>query len=172
MFVEKARRAQKAGAAGVIIVDNTPGSNSATSPLFSMSGDGTNDVTIPVVFLLAQEASKVLLAMSVDGATLFSLKELKSETELWPPNEEESVFQKLKMSVQEFLNKHTGIVFTQSVKHGDFKADIGIDKIRVSYEKADKQVQLPTEKTANQQWSQIRRGLIRYLTNIKYYYNG
>lgn len=161
MFVEKARRAQKAGAVGAIIVDNTPGSNSATSPLFSMSGDGTNDATIPVVFLLAQEASKLLLALSVDGDTTFTLKELKSEKELWPPNEEESMFQKLKMSVQEFLNKHTGIAFTQSVRYGNFKADIGIDKIRVSYEKNEKEAVLPVEKVVNPQWSQIRRGLIR-----------
>lgn len=54
-FVDKARRAQKAGAKAVIVCDNVPGSSGETQPMFAMSGDGNNDVTIPVVFMFSVE---------------------------------------------------------------------------------------------------------------------
>jgi mannosidase alpha-like ER degradation enhancer 3 len=41
---EKARLAQSAGAHGAIVIDNNEGTTSANSPLFAMSGDGTDDV--------------------------------------------------------------------------------------------------------------------------------
>lgn len=66
MFVEKARKVQKAGALGAIIVDNTPGTSAQTSPMFSMSGDGTDDVTIPTVFLFTKDASKLITALARD----------------------------------------------------------------------------------------------------------
>lgn len=66
MFVEKARKVQKAGAVGAIIVDNVPGTSAQTSPLFSMSGDGTDDVTIPTVFLFTKDASKLIAALAKD----------------------------------------------------------------------------------------------------------
>lgn len=56
-FVDKARRAQAAGAVGVIVFDNDKTSSIHDQPLFAMSGDGTDDVTIPVVFLYATEAN-------------------------------------------------------------------------------------------------------------------
>lgn len=55
-FVDKARRAQAAGAWAVIVVDNLPDSSSKDQPMFAMSGDGKDDVTIPVVFLYKLEA--------------------------------------------------------------------------------------------------------------------
>lgn len=55
-FVDKARKAQEAGAAAVIVVDNVPGSSSKDMPMFAMSGDGKDDVSIPVVFLFRNDA--------------------------------------------------------------------------------------------------------------------
>ncbi|XP_055849202.1 ER degradation-enhancing alpha-mannosidase-like protein 3 isoform X2 [Episyrphus balteatus] len=54
-FVDKARRAQTAGAKAVIVCDNVPGSSGETQPMFAMSGDGNNNVTIPVVFMFSVE---------------------------------------------------------------------------------------------------------------------
>lgn len=159
MFVDKARNVQKFGAVGAIIIDNTSGSSATFSSIFSMSGDGTNDVVIPTVFLFAEDASKLLLALSRDPNVEVTIKEYKNDENLHQ-NEEESVFQKLKISVQEFLNKHTGIAFTETVKVGGFKAFVGVDKIRIIHESVKEEV-VPTEKVTNQQWSQIRKGLLR-----------
>lgn len=60
-FVDKARKAQAAGARAVIVIDNVVGSSSKEMPMFAMSGDGKDDVTIPVVFLFHTDA-KVLEA--------------------------------------------------------------------------------------------------------------
>lgn len=159
MFVDKARKLQKAGAVGAIIIDNTSGSSAVASPIFSMSGDGTNDVVIPTVFLFAEDAAKLLLALSRQPNVEVTLSEYRNDEGLHQ-NEEESVFQKLKVSVQEFLNKHTGIAFTETVKVGGFKAFIGVDKIRIIHETVKEEI-VPTEKVTNQQWSQIRKGLLR-----------
>lgn len=159
MFVDKVRRVQKHGAVGAIIVDNVPGSNSMSSPLFSMSGDGTEDVTIPSVFLFTQDASKLLLAISKDPKVEVTLSELK-DNDNFSQNEEESMFHKLKISVQEFLNKHTGIAFTKIVEVGEFRANIGNDKIRITRE-GNKEHNIPKELNVNQQWSQIRKGLLK-----------
>ncbi|KAK4877426.1 hypothetical protein RN001_009932 [Aquatica leii] len=164
MFVDKARRIQNAGAVGAIIIDNTPGSSANTSPLFSMSGDGNDDIKIPVVFLFAKDASKLLLALSSDKNTEVTIGELKKDAQIWSPNEEESVFHKLKVSVQEFLNKHTGIVFTDTVAIGDFRANIGLDKIQVIF-KDNKDEGVYNEESTNPQWSQIRKDLIKSIVN-------
>ncbi|XP_039949166.1 ER degradation-enhancing alpha-mannosidase-like protein 3 isoform X1 [Bactrocera tryoni] len=58
-FVSKARLAQAAGALALIVCDNVPGSSGEAQPMFAMSGDGTNDVTIPVVFMYSQEFIKL-----------------------------------------------------------------------------------------------------------------
>lgn len=55
-FVEKARAAQEAGAKAVIVTDNVPGTSSDEQAIFAMSGDGTDDVKIPVVFIFSAEA--------------------------------------------------------------------------------------------------------------------
>lgn len=51
MFVDKARNLQRKGAIGGIVLDQAQGSSSESLSLFAMSGDGTNDITIPMVFL-------------------------------------------------------------------------------------------------------------------------
>lgn len=61
-FVDKARRAQTAGAKAVIVTDNVPGSSSDHQPMFAMSGDGTDDVKIPVVFIFSVEAKMLKAA--------------------------------------------------------------------------------------------------------------
>lgn len=159
MFIDKARRIQRAGAIGGIILDNTPGSSAETSNMFSMAGDGTDDVKIPVVFLFAQDAFKLLLTLSKTPDIEVTISELKSNAEVWPPNEEESMFHKLKVSVQEFLNKHAGIGFTKTVNLGSFKADIGAEKIAITYEKAPNE-EVFTEESSNPQWSKIRKGFL------------
>lgn len=55
IFPLQARKIEAAGAVGGIVVDNTEGSSSDTAQVFAMSGDGTNDVNIPVVFLFHKE---------------------------------------------------------------------------------------------------------------------
>lgn len=51
---------EKAGAKGGIVVDNNKGTTSSNSPLFSMSGDGTDDISIPMVFLFSNDAKELL----------------------------------------------------------------------------------------------------------------
>lgn len=62
-FVSKARLAQAMGAIALIVCDNVPGSSGETQPMFAMSGDGTNNVTIPVVFMYSQEFNKLSSVM-------------------------------------------------------------------------------------------------------------
>ncbi|XP_067622052.1 ER degradation-enhancing alpha-mannosidase-like protein 3 isoform X2 [Eurosta solidaginis] len=58
-FVSKARLAEAAGAIALIVCDNVPGSSGETQPMFAMSGDGTDDVSIPVVFMYSLEYNKL-----------------------------------------------------------------------------------------------------------------
>ncbi|XP_030377293.1 ER degradation-enhancing alpha-mannosidase-like protein 3 [Scaptodrosophila lebanonensis] len=62
-FVSKARLAQAAGATALIVCDNVPGSSGETQPMFAMSGDGNDDVHIPVVFMYSQEFTKLQAVM-------------------------------------------------------------------------------------------------------------
>ena len=50
-LIDKARILEKSGAKGGIVVDHNKGTTATNSPLFSMSGDGTDDVSIPLVFM-------------------------------------------------------------------------------------------------------------------------
>ena len=45
---------QSLGAVGGIVMDNTPGTAAQSSPLFAMSGDGVDDIKIPMVFLFTK----------------------------------------------------------------------------------------------------------------------
>lgn len=63
-FVDKARKAQKAGAKAVIVTDNVPGSSADDQPMFAMSGDGKDDVNIPVVFIFSVEAKTLKAALN------------------------------------------------------------------------------------------------------------
>lgn len=169
MFVEKARKVQKYGAVGAIIIDNTPGSNAASSPMFSMSGDGTDDVNIPTVFLFAADAAKLLFALSRDAGIEVTIAEHKNGGQGGDEivqSEEESMFYKLKVSVQEFLNKHTGIAFTKVVQIGKFKAHIGNEKIKITYQEEEEEDDDDAEKdlgagTTSPQWTQVRKDLLK-----------
>ena len=44
--------------------DNNHASSSEHTPLFAMSGDGKNDVQLPMVFLFYKQAEQLLEAMS------------------------------------------------------------------------------------------------------------
>lgn len=125
-----------------------------------MSGDGIDDVTIPTVFLFTQDASKLLLALSKDPTIKVTLREYKLDSEILPQNEEQSMFHKLKASVQEFFNKHTGIEFKKTVEVGGFKGYIGADKIRITHTKTEEK-EIPSEKSMNQLWkTQTRKELL------------
>ena len=63
LYTEKARILEKAGAKGGIVIDNNKGSTSTNSPLFSMSGDGVDDVSIPMVFVFYNDAKDILEAL-------------------------------------------------------------------------------------------------------------
>ena len=58
MFVVKARAVEKLGAIGGVVIDNNDESSAASSPIFAMSGDGSDDVGIPLVFLFDLEGRK------------------------------------------------------------------------------------------------------------------
>ncbi|XP_014243854.1 ER degradation-enhancing alpha-mannosidase-like protein 3 [Cimex lectularius] len=83
MFIEKARKIMQAGAIGGIVMDNS-GDSSKTSPMFAMSGDGTDDITIPVVFLFYQDAWKLLMALTGEPNMLVTLADRQSSQEDQP----------------------------------------------------------------------------------------
>eukprot|EP00035_Acanthoeca_spectabilis_P006217 m.121951 g.121951 ORF g.121951 m.121951 type:complete len:800 (+) comp13403_c2_seq1:180-2579(+) len=58
MFVDKVRIAQSAGAEAVIVVDNRP--LEANAKLFTMSGDGVDDVEIPAVFVTLEDGHTLI----------------------------------------------------------------------------------------------------------------
>lgn len=63
MFIEKARHLQHLGSIGMIVIDNSDNSSSKTMPMFSMSTDGSDDVTIASVFLYTEDAKLLLAAI-------------------------------------------------------------------------------------------------------------
>lgn len=75
MFVEKARVLQALGAVGGIVLDNTDGTAANTSPLFAMSGDGVDDVKIPMVFLFMEEAKLLMRVMAENKDLSVTLEE-------------------------------------------------------------------------------------------------
>lgn len=162
MFVEKARKIQKAGAVGGIVLDNTPGSSSATSPMFAMSGDGNDDIKIPVVFLFAQDANKLLLALTYNPMSEVTISEYKSDTINVPASTEESMFQKLKLSVQDFLTKHTGHTFTKTITVRDLTATISADQIEITQNQKDDSI---VTETLYSQWRIVRVGLFTFMGN-------
>lgn len=59
----QARRIQKAGAVAGIVIDHTVGTSVTKSTMFAMSGDGNDDVTIPMAFLFYDDAVRLLEAV-------------------------------------------------------------------------------------------------------------
>jgi len=80
MFVEKARVIQSLGAIGGIVLDNAEGTSAASSPLFAMSGDGTDDINIPLIFLFSEEAKIFMKALHDNLKLVVTLRE-KPEAE-------------------------------------------------------------------------------------------
>lgn len=81
-FVDKARRAQSAGAVAAIVFDNTPNTSINNQQMFAMSGDGRDDVQIPVVFLFTKEAEQLIAAVKKQPSlelTLMSVTGLKEK---------------------------------------------------------------------------------------------
>lgn len=76
-FVDKARKAQEAGAVAVIITDNVPGSAGNDQPMFAMSGDGVDDVSIPVVFIFSEEATTLKKAIERNADLEVSNRKVK-----------------------------------------------------------------------------------------------
>lgn len=66
-FVDKARRAMRAGAAAVIIFDNVPDTSINNQPPFAMSGDSKDDVKIPTCFLFTNESILLRNALDIDN---------------------------------------------------------------------------------------------------------
>eukprot|EP00731_Ephydatia_muelleri_P023845 Em0016g116a len=64
LFIHKVRNAEKSGAAGVIIADNVDYSATNATRPFSMSGDGTNDLHIPSVFMQQEDANLLRQALA------------------------------------------------------------------------------------------------------------
>lgn len=68
MFVEKARIAEKFGAIGLIIIDNSEDTSYSSTTFFAMSGDGVQNVSIPSVFLFGKEGNDLLWNMRSTSA--------------------------------------------------------------------------------------------------------
>ncbi|XP_033095276.1 ER degradation-enhancing alpha-mannosidase-like protein 3 isoform X2 [Anneissia japonica] len=84
MFIEKARVAQQHGAVGAIIMDKDSQKERDESHAFAMSGDGSVDVTIPVLFLFYKEAQILLDALKKypDKLLVALVDKINSEYEL------------------------------------------------------------------------------------------
>jgi len=114
MFIEKARVLQSRGAIGGIVLDSTQGTAAATSPLFAMSGDGVDDIKIPMVFLFMEEASQLLEVLKSDPELEVTLgeKPVTRDNDLVTPSDDASEdldddsTEKLKSAVHAFLEKN------------------------------------------------------------------
>lgn len=117
MFVEKARVVQSLGAVGGIVLDTTEGTAAATSPLFAMSGDGVDDIRIPMVFLFMEEAKKLLEFLKSESDMEVTLEEKPVDVEsdfaaalpedvTEDQEQEDFAASKLKSAVHAFLDKN------------------------------------------------------------------
>ncbi|KAG1692971.1 ER degradation-enhancing alpha-mannosidase-like protein 3 [Nymphon striatum] len=121
MFVEKARHIQKAGAIGGIVFDNHADTSSESSPFFSMSGDGSTDITIPMIFLFSVEAQLLLNKLKSDPLLLVSMTDFSTK------KDEKSVNKKVKS--QEDIRKVMRKGSSATTNEGtllDFSEQLGI----------------------------------------------
>ncbi|KAF7265320.1 hypothetical protein GWI33_021304 [Rhynchophorus ferrugineus] len=162
MFIDKVRRVQKHKAIAAIVTDNVPGSNPTSSPMFSMSGDGTEDVKIPAVFMFSQDAERLLIALNSDPDIEIVMGEMKGSD--LNTQSEESMFHKLKASVQEFLNKHTGLGFDKVVEKNGFKAVIDLEKVTVTFDRTKGK---PTLSKGKQPASELTSAIKGFLEMIE-----
>jgi len=106
MFIEKARILEKAGAKGGIVVDNNKGTTAANSPLFSMSGDGTDDISIPMVFLFSNDAKSLIETLQAGNRVDVNLLDASAdETDNNVKNDDEDHHQDITSPVRSFLEK-------------------------------------------------------------------
>mmetsp|Transcript_28463 Transcript_28463/g.74790 ORF Transcript_28463/g.74790 Transcript_28463/m.74790 type:complete len:793 (+) Transcript_28463:124-2502(+) len=78
MFIEKVRHAQHAGADSVIVVDNRP--TDPNTKLFTMSGDGVDDVNIPAIFVTLEDG-EALMHYALDYREGFTIEIFSSKWE-------------------------------------------------------------------------------------------
>lgn len=64
MFIEKARQLEYAQGIGGIVIDHNTSLKSSNGAIFSMTGDGNNNVRIPLVLMFKEEAFQLLHALS------------------------------------------------------------------------------------------------------------
>ncbi len=64
MFIEKARYLEKSQAIGGIVIDHNISLKSSNGAIFSMTGDGNNNVNIPLVLMFKDEAFHLLHLLS------------------------------------------------------------------------------------------------------------
>jgi hypothetical protein len=64
MFIEKARQLQYAHAVGGIVIDHNTSLKSSNGAIFSMTGDGNNNIRIPLVLMFKDEAFQLLHLLS------------------------------------------------------------------------------------------------------------
>jgi hypothetical protein len=65
MFIEKARYLEQAHAIGGIFIDYNLALKSSNRSIFSMSGDGNNNIQIPLVLMFKDEALQLLHLLTV-----------------------------------------------------------------------------------------------------------
>lgn len=86
MFNDKARHIQSAGAIGGIVIDHTQGSTVEGQMLFAMSGDGTQDVKIPMLFLFHKEGHNLLQVLMASPETEVMLAHTRKSEEYFKPD--------------------------------------------------------------------------------------
>lgn len=97
---------EKAGAKGGIVVDNNKGTTAANSPLFSMSGDGTDDISIPMVFLFSNDAKSLIETLQAGNRVDVNLLDsLADDTDNNVKNDDEDHHQDITSPVRSFLEK-------------------------------------------------------------------
>lgn len=67
------------GVIGGIVIDNVPDSTAEGNPLFAMSGDGTDDVSIPFVFLFAEQGRQLIRALEQDPDMTITIQDAKGK---------------------------------------------------------------------------------------------
>ncbi len=96
LVAEKGRNLQSQGAVGGIVLDNVPGTSTAGNPLFAMSGDGNDDITIPMLFLFSVDGKTLLRAMVAKEDLEVTMAEVEGEPgQSCPTNDIRTMFANL-----------------------------------------------------------------------------
>lgn len=151
MFIEKARRLQKAGAVGGIVIDNSPSTSADAAPLFAMSGDGTEDVQIPLVFLYSTDADvliqafqnnpqmQVTLAESAADKDIFSLHDIRvdDEASILPTGvgdlSSDGMVEKLRSEVKRIVVERMKEEAEQLKKSASVQMDGGVERAKGTF---------------------------------------